>query len=146
MKHFICNIVVTSTDDPDFQFDHAIKQIKEGFTSGMTDHIDSNGTWGRTRFSLTEEKALTKGESLYLVRLKQRQAEWETKLVTTVQATSSDEAEKLAIAGFVGCEIGAGAYEEDGGIYDRYGEVHYSVQMVNRLDPEEALIFKRFNI
>lgn len=146
MNHFICNIVVTSKDNPDFHFEHAIEQIKEGFTSGVFDHEQGDGSWGRTQYSLTEEKALPKGENLYLVKLNQRSDELESRLVTTVQASSPDDAEKQALAGFVGCEIGAGAYEEDGGIYDRYGEVHYSVQMVRRLDPEEALIFKRFNI
>lgn len=146
MHHFIASIVITSQDDPEFQFERAIEQIKEGFTSGVFDHEQSDGSWGRTQYSLTEEKALPKGENLYLVKLKQRSDELESRLVTTVQASSPDDAEKQALASFVGCEIGAGAYEEDGGIYDRYGEVHYSVHMVRRLDPEEALIFKRFNI
>lgn len=146
MNHFIYNIVVTSKDDPDFHFEHAIEQIKEGFTSGVFDHEHGDGSWGRTEYSLTEEKALPKGESLYLVKLNQRADELVSRLVTTVQASSPDDAEKQAMAGFLSCEIGKGAYEEDGGLYDRYGEVHYSIQSVHRLDPEQALTFKRFNI
>lgn len=146
MNHFVASIVVTTQEDPDFHLEKAIEQIKEGFTFGVFDFEENDGSWGRMQYSLTEEKALPKGVSYFLVKIKQRDGDYETQLTAVVKASSVAEAEKLALEGVLHHELGNGAYEADNGIYDRHGEVHYSIQSVNRLDPEEALILKRFNI
>lgn len=85
-------------------------------------------------------------KNLYLVKIKQRDGEYETWTTVTLAAANQEDAERQALLQSCHHEEGAGAEFADNGIYDRHGEVHYSVRGVTQLTPEDAETLKRLGI
>ena len=69
-----------------------------------------------------------------------------TPLWSLVLADSEEEAEEAALLGLCHHDLGEGAEFGDGGIYDRYGEVHYRITYMQQLSDKQAETLKNLGI
>ena len=83
----------------------------------------------------------------YMITLTLRSGDVEKQCLTLIEASSEDEAKKVALFVEIHCDYGHGAYLEHGGMYDHFGEWFYFVRKVQEIKKESLpVLLEYFNV